>query len=257
MTGTSAAAEAQHVHVLKILTPHVDVIAGGASRQDPVSFIGETWGSWLEGTDVAGTADAVLQELGGAVNRSQIAKFALNAVGAEGRMRLLLATLMWGRGKSNGRMRHHIVKAVTYQSCDSVLEETQSLASDGDLAEAHRSWSLKWRMPGLGEPFFTKWFWASTLTLPSSEQALILDGRVWNTLGSLDWNSLDATAGDRHRARRYEAYVEAARRWAEDLTTPTRVVTPTDIVWGDVHGQRRPRAACLTGVRKLTPIQSQ
>jgi hypothetical protein len=219
---------AQHARALSLLAPHVDDIAGGASRHGSVSFISETWRRWFEGTDVTETVDAVLALLGGdAIDRSQIAALAQRADHPEGRARLLLATLMWGRGKSNGRMRSHIVKTVTHPDRDDVLAATQNLAVAGDLAAAYRSWTL----PGLNEPFFTKWLWASTLTLPDDEQGLILDGRVWETLGALGWNSLVAAGGTTRRALRYVAYVESARRWAEELSTNTQVVTPQDVEW--------------------------
>lgn len=228
MTETLVAGEDQHQRVLDQLAKHVDTISGGASRHEPVHFISDTWRRWLEGTEVVHSSSAVLNELhNGSVDRSQINEFAHRANDADGRMRLLLATLIWGRGKSNGRMRPHIVKAVTHPDCDKVLVETQRLTRDGDLPGAFRGWTL----PGLRAPFFTKWLWASTLTLPPGDRALILDARVWKTLGVLGWDSCVATGGDRRRAQRYEVYVESARRWAQELTTPTNAVIPDDIEW--------------------------
>jgi hypothetical protein len=228
----STIGDGQNARALAKLAPFVGVIAGGAARHGAVDFISDTWRSWLIGTDVGHATEAVLRQLGSAtIDRSQIEGFAVKADDAEGRMRLLLATLIWGRGKSNGRMRPHIVRAVTHPTCDVVLAETQRLALGGDLAAAYGRWSL----PGLQAPFFTKWLWASTSTLPPGEQALILDGRVWKSLGVLGWDSLVATGGDRNRARRYEAYVRTARQWARELTTSSRIVIAEDIEWALFH----------------------
>jgi hypothetical protein len=114
---------------------------------------------------------------------------------------LLIATLIWGRGKKNGRMRDAIVRTLTHPNRDQVLEQTAELAQRSAVADAYAAWAL----PGLQAPFFTKWLWAaSCLTPPSC--CLVQDKRVWNSLGALGWDSL-AASGRRDWPSRYAAYV--------------------------------------------------
>lgn len=99
MSETSGGSEDQHQRVLDQLARHVDTTSGGSSRHKPVHFISDTWRRWLEGTEVEHISSRVLNELhDGSVDRSQISEFAHRAKDADGRLRLLLATLIWGRG---------------------------------------------------------------------------------------------------------------------------------------------------------------
>ncbi len=81
------------------------------------------------------------------------------------------------------------------------------------------------RLSGVGPAFFTKWFWASTLDAELSLTPLILDARVWRSLGSLGWDSRTA-AGSRHWRNRYVAYLEAMHRWAALVE-----VSPEELEW--------------------------
>src|SRR5262249_51736639 len=116
----------------------------------------------------------------------------------------------------NGRMRDPIVRALTHRDRDKVLEQTAELAQQGAVADAYAAWTL----PGLRAPFSTKWLWAASSLTPQS-CCLIQDKRVWNSLGALGWDSLQAS-GHRDWPSRYAAYVEdvheCARRLGESVT---------------------------------------
>lgn len=153
-------ADDQFLRVLGYLRGHVDTIAGGASRQQPVRFVSDTLSRWVAGTEVGPPCAAVLERLSdNVISRRDLAEVALEADTDDGRLRLLIATLIWGRGTSNGRMRRHMVGALVHPDRSKVLATTQQLVLDGDLPAAYRAWSL----PGLREPFFTKWLWAAGL----------------------------------------------------------------------------------------------
>ncbi|ORV23003.1 hypothetical protein AWB99_24005 [Mycolicibacterium confluentis] len=44
----------------------------------------------------------------------------------------------------------------------------------------------------------------------------MLDKRVWNSLGALGWNSLEAAGGQRNWGVRYAAYVDAMHKCADE-----------------------------------------
>lgn len=239
---TQATASAQHEVALDRLRPYAGVISGGATRHAAVELVPDTWRSWTAGTPAASAVETILEDhANGSIDRAALARLAKSAHDPESRLQLLVATLVWGRGKSNGRMRPHMMKTLTHDRRDEVLSRTQELALDGSLSSAYTAWDL----PGLGPAFFTKWLWSSTLTRPAAKRGLILDSRVWATLnGPLTWSSIVATSGNRRRAARYAAFVDSARRWAAELSTSDRAVTPEDIEWalfaanGDLHRLR-------------------
>lgn len=138
--------------------------------------------------------------------------------------RLFIATLIWGRGKSNGRMLPGLMSALRSERCAETLCATSELVEAADLVGAYRRWDL----PGLQEAFFTKWFWAVAGRRDVELRALVLDGRVWRSLGAVGWNSIDA-AGSRRRADRYLAYVEDVHWWADDVSSTARRVSAEDV----------------------------
>jgi hypothetical protein len=186
------------------LAPHAGKIAGSADRQS-VRYVGSTWRSWLDRADLgSAVVDRVFGSLGAeTVSRQQIRDLARDADSAEGRLALLIGVLVWGRGTANGRMREPILRAITHADRDKVLKRTADLAQGGPVADAYNAWTL----PGLRAAFFTKWLWAATSLTPDS-CCLVQDKRVWNSLGALGWNSLEAAAGQRDWGSRYAAYVK-------------------------------------------------
>jgi len=204
-------------HLCEPLMAHADKIAGSADRQS-VRYVPSTWRSWLA---LAGVDQGLTDRLFGAigpdtVSRNQIRALAEGADSPDGRVLLLIAVLIWGRGTANGRMRDAIVRALTHPNRDQVLEQTAELAQRGAVAEAYAAWTL----PGLRAPFFTKWLWAASSLTPEA-CCLIQDKRVWNSLRALGWDSLQAS-GRSDWPSRYAAYVtdvhECARRLGQGVS---------------------------------------
>lgn len=158
------------------------------------------------------------------LSRSDMRELTVDRSSVNANRDLFIAAMIWGRGKSNGRMLPSIMKALRTKSCDDALALAAEQVAEGDLEAAHRSWQL----PGLREPFFTKWFWATGIRPHAGPAALVLDGRVWRTLSALKWNSINDAESTR-RAKRYMAYVRTAHAWADELSHPESVVTAEDV----------------------------
>ncbi|GFG50778.1 hypothetical protein CQY20_30125 [Mycolicibacterium agri] len=139
--------------------------------------------------------------------------------------------MAWGSGTSNSRSLRYTRKALADISAAAVTLRQSAVAlrsvervDDPDIATIHRSF----RMPGVGEAFFTKWFAFAGFVSGREWQPLILDSRVRNTLHTtLDvWlNQLTATHRD---PERYVAYLTAMHRWAVSLPQP---MTATQLEW--------------------------
>jgi hypothetical protein len=193
------------------LVPHRDRIAGCADRQS-VPFIESTWRRWLDlGNIDTDVVERVLASVGPErVPREQVRVMASHTATADDCLALLIAALVWGRGKRNARMRDPIVRTLTHPNCGEVLAETADLAQAGRVAQAYKAWTL----PGLQAAFFTKWLWAATASTPD-RCCLVLDSLVWRTLRTFGWNSLEAAGGSRSRAMRYAAcqWTLVTARW--------------------------------------------
>lgn len=215
------------------LADAVDVLVGAADRQAPVTFVAETWRRWLtappagSGAALAhATVDDLLRRLPHEhLDRSDIRRLALEQPRPGGNRLLFIASMMWGRGKSNGRMLPHMMNAIRSPQFEDTLAATSQLIIDGEPEAAYRAWNL----PGVREPFFTKWFWAAGHAAEALRgRPLVLDTRVWNTLSALGWNSIQA-AGSRKRAKRYMAYLLTVQAWSDELSQPRAAVRPEDI----------------------------
>jgi hypothetical protein len=210
-------------HLSKTLTS----ISGMSARQSPIGFVPETWRAWLVPSIEDGGAgmapavlDAIFTRFPGWIDRAGLQDLAAES----DNLTLLIGTLAGGRGRRNARMMPHIVRTLTSPNRDDVLNLTADRAAVADAVGAHRAWTL----PGLGEPFFTKWLWAASLRNLTGQRLLVLDSRVRRSLRNLGWDSRDAPGG-KSPADHYAAYVEAASRWAEMLSTPPLPVFPEDV----------------------------
>lgn len=209
-----------------------EAISGAATRQPAVEFVAGTWRRWLTASSShggAGMADGDVDRLfqrfpGERVSRRDVQEVALGGSSAQDNRLLFITAMVWGRGKSNARMLPGVMRALDSTKCDETLAVTARCIADGNIEAAYRLW----RLPGIREPFFTKWFWAAGYRSGGPLRPLVLDGRVWSTLSALGWNSIDAAASTR-RAKRYTAYVEAAHVWADHLSNGRSVVTAEDV----------------------------
>ena len=195
--------------VCESLRPLADRIK--AVKQSPVAFRPATWQPHLE---KAGFPQ-ILGDLGlrNTIDRKQLCSMARDTQTTDSRRRLFLATMIWGSGTTNGRGPRYTKMALESAELDGVLAATAILVAENRLAEAYRAF----RVTGVGPAFFTKWFWAVGSNR-RGHQALILDARVWRSLGALGWNSIEA-AGTRRRGERYVAYVEEMHDCARALST--------------------------------------
>lgn len=110
-----------------------------------VYFVESTWRDWLRRAEIDDdVVEAVFAGIGnGAVTRPELREVALQADDPLGRLMLLIATLIWGRGQSNGRMRDPIVRVLCGHSRDEVLHRTAKLARAGQAAAY-----AEWKLPG-------------------------------------------------------------------------------------------------------------
>lgn len=165
------------------------------------------------------------------ITRADVIDLAASATTKTQREALLVGTLVWGKGPLNNRMFPAFVRLLNDPRLDTALVTSATHAQAGRPAEAYRAWRSS-GVKGLGEAFFTKWLWAAshiggnefTVDRP---RCLVLDIRVWNSLGHKDhpWSSVVA-AGTKRRPERYEAYTRACALWADELG-----VTPEQVEW--------------------------
>lgn len=207
------------------LAPRAASIAGAAEHQS-VHFIESTWREWLECADIdPAVSDHVFASIGaGQVSRAQLRRMAAQSDSPDGRLALLIAVLVWGRGKSNGRMREPIRRLLTDPRRDEVLEQTAALAREGAAADAFKAWNL----PGLQAAFFTKWLWAASSN-NEQRRCLVQDSLVWASLKAFGWYSVEAAGGTRDRGKRYAAYVEDVHECARHLSADGNEVSAEDV----------------------------
>lgn len=243
-----SAADAQHEQALRVLAEYRDRIRGGAERQAAVTFVPATWRRYVQEAASGGNARAVIADFeavlavldSNSVNRAQLRDFAQRCQPADtsGLRQLFIATMIWGRGKKNGRMMPGLARAIHHPALPQLLYATSKAESS---AAAYRSWKSG-RLPGLEEAFFTKWLWAASMIETCEYQAFVLDSQVRKSLtnsinkGGLAWYCKTA-AGTRRLDSRYQAYVDACVEWAASLDC-----SAADIEWalfeadGDLRG---------------------
>jgi hypothetical protein len=149
-------------------------------------------------------------EASGYISRADLLAYSKAAVGTDDStmVRLFVATMIWGSGTSNGRGPMNTAAALHDERLGEALKASHSHVVSERVPEAYRVF----RVHRVGPSFFTKWFWAAGLAQPLRLTPLILDSRVWDALGAVRWNSIDA-AGSRLRRERYAAYLVAMDRW--------------------------------------------
>jgi hypothetical protein len=197
------------------------------SDSEEVRINGAAWEPYLRQVDLT-NLQLDLDELQAVVSSDRITRTDLKVLASRAAdlaslQRLLVATLAWGKGSGNNRLLPAFVRLLSDRRLAAALETSAAHAQDGRPALAYQAWRAS-GVRGLGESFFTKWLWAASRTVEGDfsvdqPRCLVLDARVWRTLGEKQhqWSSLVATAGDRSRPERYAAYTQACHRWADDL----------------------------------------
>jgi hypothetical protein len=195
----------------------VDLIEAGEfspDRRRVVTIYPGTWGRWIQTTDTEQLGWFNLKQPQVTVELQDLATLA-GAVYADDPIalrRLFLATMMWGSGPWNGRGPRYTAQALADHRLADTLRDTRYSVLHNEPEDAY----ARFRVHGVGPPFFTKWFWAAGLGSRLEVKPLVLDERVWESLGALGWNSVVAAGGSRLRKRRYRAYLDTCATWAAD-----------------------------------------
>ena len=144
---------------------------------------------------------------------------------------LFVAAMMWGRGPKNGRLMPKFEKVSTHKNFEDTLRKTRELVMEGKPIEAYLAW-LDSGVKGIGEAFFTKWFFVCGLdSQRQGLQSLVLDKRVWKSLSAIGWSSQRQT-GTKYRknpAGAYGAYLEAMSYWASELSDGSVTISPLQV----------------------------
>ena len=144
---------------------------------------------------------------------------------------LFVAAMMWGRGPKNGRLMPKFAMVSTAVNFEETIQQTRELITVGKPVEAYQVW-IDSGIEGIGEPFFTKWFFICGLDPKASGlQPLVLDSRVWKSLAAIGWSSQRQT-GTKYRkdpAGAYGAYLEAMSYWANELSDGSMTISPLQV----------------------------
>jgi hypothetical protein len=150
----------------------------------------------------------------GTISRDDLRGLARRTAGGD-HIPLFAACMVWGSGRTNGRGPRNLKAALSCPDLQTRLSSAASLVRAGNAGAAYQ----RTRIPGVGKPFLTKYLWAVGTTLDAAGvRPLILDSRVWSSLRTLCWSSLEA-AGTYSWSARYEAYLTAMHPWAAALQT--------------------------------------
>lgn len=222
-----------------------DIVASGKATPDllkRVKIYPKTWSRWINQADINGLDwfDASQDEV--TVERQDLVGLASAIIADESTVtlrRLFVATMMWGSGPWNGRGPRNTSLALADGRLNRTLKETHNLVINGQPGEAY----ARFMANRVGPSFFTKWLWATGLGSDLEVVPLVLDQRVWASLGALGWDSRAAANGSRLRKDRYRAYLYTCAQWAADA--PTTFSGPEDVEnvlfqWaGEQPGMRR------------------
>ena len=144
---------------------------------------------------------------------------------------LFVAAMMWGRGPKNGRLMPKFEMVSTAVNFEETLKQTRDLITAGKPVEAYQVW-IDSGIRGIGEPFFTKWFFVCGLDPKAAVlQPLVLDSRVWKSLSKIGWSSKRQTWTKyrKDKAGAYGAYLEAMKQWASELSDETLKISPLQV----------------------------
>lgn len=145
---------------------------------------------------------------------------------------LFVATMMWGRGPKNGRLMPKFQKVSNHSDFEKTLQRTRDFILEGKPVDAYQAW-VDSGVIGIGEAFFTKWFFVCGLDSRrrSGLQPLVLDSRVWKSLSAIGWSSKRQTGKDYRKdpAGAYGAYLTAVDFWARELSTGSVKISPLQV----------------------------
>jgi hypothetical protein len=148
-------------------------------------------------------------------------------------LQCFVLVMAWGSGTTGSRGLRNTARALTDPDAAAktlagsarLLREAR--VAGGALRQAHQEFRLR----GVGQSFFTKWFSYVGFAPERAWNPLILDSRVLATLNQTLQIRTQTMAGNRRRAVRYASYVEHLYRWADELTTPESPVDGERLEW--------------------------
>jgi hypothetical protein len=184
-------------------------------RDEAVEFIPGTWVRWFHEIRVPQLVE-LIGELPARIDRNQLREIAKSSEG-QGLLKLFLAAMVWGRGKRNARMKKSLQRAFISVRESGLLRSSRDFLHQDDLAAG---WREARKIPGLREPFFTKWLYAASLAPGMPRRALVRDANVKAALWELGWDS-KARAESRSLALRYAVFVDCVHFWANQLAQRT------------------------------------
>jgi hypothetical protein len=155
--------------------------------------------------------------------------------------------MAWGSGTTGNRgLRNTRIALDSSEALDVLTETAQLLREsqhllDGGTYRAHRAF----RLPGIGQAFFTKWFTSAGVQDGRDWQPLILDSLVYTTLNKTVGVTTRDLAGTRDRAHRYVAYVGTVHTWADQVRRAGQDINSERLEWMMFEDARRmrPRSA--------------
>ena len=156
-------------------------------------------------------------------------------------IRAFVLVMAWGSGTTNNRSLRNTTKALADAGhAATVLRESagqlRAAGEFDDVIDIHRGFHL----PGVGEPFFTKWFAFAGRSPGRDWQPLILDSRVRATLNTTLGVRLNQLAARRNDPYRYVAYLEAVHEWSAEATESIDSMTADRLEWILFHWNGKP-----------------
>lgn len=148
--------------------------------------------------------------------------------------RAFLLVMAWGIGpKCNRRPFFRFgydqaVRALRDPECHRQLKEAAIRCRGGDVAEAYR----RFRLPGVGQSYATKWFAFAGVCEGRDWQPLILDNMVIKTVNrTLRLRLACLATGGRGARYRYEGYVQQMHAWSSQLAADRYEVAAERLEW--------------------------
>jgi len=164
------------------------------------------------------------------ISREDLRTASMEATDDVGNVRLFTLTMLWGNGTHTRWGPGNLKTALSDARLPSTLDSTRTAVRTLDFRQAYRGFSRTKRI-GVGEAFFSKWFWACSLASPQKEiTPLILDSRVQNTLARLGF-SLREAADSKRAEDCYLEYINAVNRWAQAISTRKLATTAEHVEW--------------------------
>ena len=164
------------------------------------------------------------------ISREDLRTASAEATDTVGNVRLFTLTMLWGNGTHTRWGPGYLKTALSDARLPNTLDSTRRAVRASDFRQAYGTF-YRTKGIGVGEAFFSKWFWACSLASPQiGITPLILDARVRDTLVRLGF-SLREAADSNSPEDCYLEYINAAHRWAQAISTRKLATTAEHVEW--------------------------